>query len=227
MHLRPVVAVLAGALLLAGCTSTATPDASVTPSPSSDGSTASEESTEPTEAGEESEATRDAKAGSQDAQCLVGEWDQDFSGIVDAMQTAVAAEDTAATTTVTGESILSFDGSTMRATYSGFTLEIAVEVAGQEMRMTTAIDGESSAPYTATGTTLTLGEIDSSAVTTEISMSIAGQELELPDTALDAAGASPDADLAGSSEYTCTDTELRITPDIENAEDFAQVLTRR
>ena len=225
MRPRPALAVLAGALLLAGCTSTATPDASV--SPSTDASAESKEGTKTADSGADDDATADSSADSKGAQCLVGEWDQDFSGIVEAMQSAVEAEETAAKTTVSGESILSFDGSTMRATYSGFALEVVVEVAGQEMRMTTAIDGESSATYTATDTTLTLGEIDSSAVTTAISMSIGGQELDLPDTALDAAGASPDADLAGSSQYTCTDTELRITPDIENAEDFAQVLTRR
>ena len=221
MRRRPVVGVLAAALLLAGCTGGGDGD----PSPS--GSSTKDRAASPTPS-ESGDASPDADAVESDgATCLVGEWDSDMSALASTMEEALAEYGGTATSTVTGDSVLTFDGSTLQGTYSDFTIVVNIDVEGQEMVMTIAMDGTASGEYTATDTALTVASFDTSAITQKITVTVGGEDLDIPTDSLGDVAGEADNGLLGTSTYVCTDDELRTTPDIEGGDEFTQVLTRR
>ena len=221
MRRRPAVAVLAAALLLAGCTGGGDGD----PSPS--GSSTKDRGSSPTPS-VSGDASPDAGAVESDgAACLVGEWDSDVSALASTMEEALAGYGGTATSTVTGDSVLAFDGSKLSATYTDLTIAVNIDIEGQEMVMTIAMNGTADGPYTATDTSLKVESFDASAITQKISVTVGGEALEFPTDSLGDVAGDADSGLLGTSTYVCIDDELRTTPDIEGGEDYTQVLTRR
>lgn len=205
-----------GALLaLAGCTAGGEepgPSGSASPSPESDGRT---ESPEPED---------DAEA-SGGPDCLEGTWDADVQAAAEAMTAMPGLEELNPTIEVTGTSTVTFDGTTMTTEYADHVATVTIEIEGTPVTTRTAMDGTVVAGYTATDSEITVADVDLSGVTITNTSVVDGQETEVPGVeAAEAAGVP----LGGVSTYTCTDTELEMTPQIDGVDtgSLTQVLTR-
>lgn len=211
-----------GILMLAACGATddgagtdptaATPDTTELTSPS------------PTQ--EEDGAT----AGGDD--CVEGEWDGDPEA---AERQAVASlqlgeYEVDPEVSVSGSTVVTFDGSRMTHEFEDQVSEIVLMVEGQEVMATLRLDGTLEGDYTTDGDTLAVTGVDVSGLESEVTAELAGAEYDLP--GVEALGADR---YAADQEFTfeCTEDELRLTPvasamdESEELDDLTHVLTRR
>jgi hypothetical protein len=192
-----------GILTLAACgatgdgtgtdpTATTTPDATGSPSPTQDD---------------------DATAGGAD--CVEGEWDGDLEAaerrVVDSLD--LGALEVEPEVSVSGESIVEFDGSMMTTEFQDQVTEVLLAVDGeqgdQEVMVTVRLDGTLEGTYTVSGDTLSVTDVDVSGLESEVTAELAGEEYDLP--GVEALGSDS---YAVDQEFTfeCDDEELRLTP---------------
>ena len=207
---RLVLPAAVGALvLLAGCSGDA--DTATTPT---------DEETAPVE--EPAETEEPAAADGDD--CLEGEWTADLEAIRDATLSAPGMAELDPEVEVSGESWVTFADGVMTTEYDQQNTEVAMAMEGQEIVSTSTYDGTMTASYTAADGTLEVSDVDMSGVEIDSTTTLNGEALEVPDLDdLETTG----MDLGVSSTYTCEGDELSLTPQVEGAEGFTQVLTRR
>ena len=206
-----------GAVLLAGCAGD---------EPGGDTTTTAEPTVSPDETMEPdgtTSPTGDAAAGAG-ADCLLGEWTADIDATEEVRVSAPGLEDLDPRATVTGEATVTFDESTMTTEYDNQVTELTLTLEGSEVVVTTTFNGTVTSSYTATDTELTVTDVDVDDLDVETTTTMGGQETEL---APDLQGAEMfGTDLSGVSDYTCDEGRLEITPQVEGAGSFSQVLTR-
>ncbi|WP_250445219.1 hypothetical protein [Actinotalea sp. C106] len=208
---RLVLPAAVGALvLLAGCSGDT--DTETTPT---------DEETTPVEEPAETEEPA-AAAGGDD--CFEGEWTADLEAMRDATLSAPGLAELDPEVEVSGESWVTYADGVMTTEYDQQTTELAMSLEGQEIVSTSVYDGTMTASYTAADGTLDVTEVDMSGVEISTATTVNGEAIEVPDLKdLDTMG----MDLGVSSTYTCDGDELSLTPQVEGAEGFTQVLTRR
>lgn len=166
------------------------------------------------------------------ADCVEGEWDGDPEA---AERQAVASLELGdyeidPSVSVSGATVVEFDGSTMTHEFEDQVSEIVLLVEGQEVMATLRLDGTLEGEYTIDGDTLSVTDVDVSGLESEVTAELAGAEYDLP--GVEALGADR---YAADQEFTfeCTEDELRLTPvasamdDSEELDDLTHVLTRR
>lgn len=198
---------LAGMLALTACgaTGAGTDDATGT-DPAAPDTTASSSPTQ----GDEDD---DAAAGGAD--CLEGEWDGDLeaaedraTGALDLGELQVEPE-----VSVSGTSVVAFDGSTMTTEFQDQVTEVLLAVdgeqGGQDVVVTVRLDGTVEGSYTVDGDTLSITDVDVSALESEVTAELGGEEYDLPGVeALGGDSYAVDQELT----FECDDEELRLTP---------------
>lgn len=216
---RPQAAavVLGGVLLLGACTA-----APVEEDTAPDRTAAPDESVEPTEP-EESDEPGDTVAGSGDPACLEGEWDADPTALEQSTLSAPGLSDVDAEVEATGTSTVTFADGAMTTAYDDQVLTITMAAGEQEILVEASYDGEVLATYTAEEGVLDVGDVDTAGLTMETSATVGGEPIDIPD--LDTM-VGEGFDLGGRLAFECSDTELRLVPEVEGGEGFAQVLTR-
>ena len=209
---------LAGALALTGCTAEETPAPSATEPPPS---ASSEE--DPADDAPDEPADEAGSGGGAD--CLEGRWvppaDRQEQTVLD----APGMGDMGAEVSVSSDAYLVLEDGQMRSEYEDQTTEVRLTVEGQEIVTSTTWDGVITGSYTATDTELTVTDVDSSGATLESTSTVNGEDLELPDQS---ATLDETFELGGTSTYTCDDTTLTLTPQVEGVDTtgFQQVFTR-
>ena len=215
-------------LLLTACSSDATTDEG-----SKDDRGASVDETDvpttddPTKEAEVDDETGDAAdAASEGPACLVWTWEVDIDALRENTLGGPEMAGLGAEITVSGESWVVIDASTMNTEYRDQFTEVSMTLEDQTIVSRTTYDGMSTSSYTATDTELTVSDVDISGLEIASTSIINGEELEVP--GLEDAD-SMGTELGGVSTYTCNGDELRITPQVEGLEtsSFVQVLHRR
>lgn len=216
--LRPSATLLAAgsALLLAGCTAVPVEDGA-TASPSAEASDATDAPTD------EESPTEDPAAGGVTDDCLDGTWEADTDSVRESTLAAPGIGEVDAEVEADGTVTLTFAGEELTAEYTDQVVTVTLGADQQDVVVTVRTDGQASATYTADGSALEVSEIDVEDLTVEAAAEVDGETVAVPD--LDAFSRQG-LDLEGRSTYTCTDDELRITPDVEGAEQVELVLTR-
>ena len=185
-----------------------------------------EEPDEPTE--EETEPAEDDSepAAGGGAACVEGTWVSDADALAASTTSALGMDELGAEATVTGESVATFAGTTFTQEYTDQVTEVSWSMEGQEFRLVTRFDGTLTGTVTVTEDEITIADIDDSALTFESSTSIGGEEIEIPGIA-DTATAG--FEMGGTSSYSCSGDELRMTPIVEGVDtsDFVTVLRRQ
>lgn len=214
--LRPSVALLAAgsALLLAGCTAVPVEDDATAPPAETSGAE------EPTD---EASPTEDPDANGATDDCLEGTWEADTDSVRESTLAAPGIGEVDAQVEAEGTATLTFAGEELTAEYVDQVVTVTLGAEQQDVVVTVTTDGQATATYTADGTALEVSEIDVEDLTVEAAAEIDGETVAVPD--LDAFSRQG-LDLEGRSTYTCTDDELRITPDVEGGEQVELVLTR-
>jgi hypothetical protein len=192
-----------GVLTLAACGATGgtsgtdptatTPDATTSPSPTQDDDTGT--------------------AGGAD--CVEGEWDGDLEAAerraTDSLD--LGEFEVEPDVSVSGDSIYTFDGSTMTTEFEDQVTEIVLAIDGeqddQEIVVTVRLDGEVEGSYSVDGDTLAITDVDVSGLESEVTAELGGEEYDLP--GVEALGSDS---YAVDQEFTfaCDDDELRLTP---------------
>lgn len=227
---RSLVAPLAlgSLLLLTACSAGTTTDEGK----KDDRSSAVEETKAPATADPTKEAAADEDADdaadvtSEGPACLVGTWEVDIDALRENTLGGPEMAGLGAEITVSGESWVEIDASTMNTEYRDQLTEVSMTIEDQTILSRTTYNGLSTSSYTATDTELTVSDVDISGLEIASTSIINGEELEVPGLG-DAE--SLGIELGGASTYTCNGDELRITPQVEgmDASSFVQVLHRR
>jgi hypothetical protein len=205
------------ALVLGGCSGD-TPDDE--PTATEDADEPTDEETEPVE----EDDTEPAAGGG--AACVEGTWLSDPEAIAASTTSATGMDALGAEATVTGESVTTFAGTTFTQEYTDQVTEVSWSMEGQEFRLVTRFDGTLTGTVTVTEDRVTIADVDDSALTFESSTTIGGEEVEIPGIA-DTAMAG--FEMGGTSSYSCSGDELRMTPIVEGVDTsaFVTVLHRR
>lgn len=200
-----IPAVAAGFLTLTACTTggttgTATPDVDeATPGTTTDAS--------PTETAADADGV---------GECLEGEWagnlriaERTTLGTLQVGDLEVEPE-----VETSGESLVTFDGSTMTTEYQDQTTTVSLSPADAEgeLVITTTLNGSTSSSYTVEGETLTVDDVDVSDLTTENTADLGGTEYDLPGLE-DTQAESFAVDTAFTVD--CSEDELRLTPVVD------------
>ena len=210
-----VPATLAGILLLTGCAG-----AGDVSEPS-----ATEKTTKPRDAAPEPTAEEpEPAAASQSADCMLGAWDVDPKVVRQAALGGLGALGGDAQIDTSGETWVTFDGTTMSNVYAAQLTTITMAVEGQTIVMTVTIDGTVAAAYTATDGEVIIEPTDASALTTTVTATVDGVPVEIPST--DEAMKQA-ADFSGANTYTCDDTTLRLVRTDAAGAGLTQEFTRR
>jgi hypothetical protein len=207
------------ALVLGGC-SGETPDED--PSVTEDADEPTEEPTdEETEPVEEDDSEPAAGGG---AACVEGTWVSDADAIAASTTSAIGMDELGAEATVTGGSVTTFAGTAITQEYTDQVTEVSWSMEGQEFRLVTRFDGTLTATATITDDQITIAEVDDSALTFESSTSIGGEEIEIPGIA---DTISSGFEMGGTSSYSCSGDELRMTPIVEGVDTSGYVTVLR
>ena len=213
-------ATLVGLLLLTGCGGAA--DVSEPP--------VTEKTTKPGAAAQEPEGEEptakeaEAEAAAQGAECMLGAWDVDPEVVRQAALGGLGALGSDAQIDTTGETWVTFDGTTMSNVYAAQLTTITMAVEGQTIVMTVNIDGTVAAAYTATDGEVLIEPTDAAALTTTVTATVDGVPVEIPST--DEAMKQA-ADFSGANSYTCDDTTLRLVRTDAKGAGMTQEFTRR
>ncbi|WP_149203684.1 hypothetical protein [Actinotalea subterranea] len=170
-----------------------------------------------------SQDTQAAESGG--ASCLEGEWTTDIEALREATLAAPGIADLDPEVSVTGESRVTFDGSAMTTEYTSQVSQVTLTMKGQEYVTQATYDGTVVGQYTATDADLVVTDVDVAGLTVTSRSIVDGEEIETPDVQdLEGSG----LDQGGTFTYTCTDTELRLTPVVEGTDtsSFVQILRR-
>ena len=208
-HSRAALAplALAGVLTLTACSGSSSAGSTETPKPEKSASATPE--AEPTET---PEPTEEPLAG---AECLEGTWGADLDSVKQAALEAFGNAELAPTMEITGDSTTTFDGSAMTAQYNQQSMTMSMDVEGQSMVIALVLDGTVAGTYTATDTTVTVNDVDTSGFTFTTSATVDGEVLEMP--ADDDLTSTLGAAAGGTSAYTCDATTLTLTPEGQDA----------
>lgn len=172
-------------------------------------------------------APAEEPAGAVDAagpECMLGEWDVAPEVVREAALAGLGDLGADAQVDTTGSTWVRFDGSTMTNVYADQLTTITVVSEGQSIVMSVYIDGDVTAPYTATSDEVQIAASDASALTTTITATVDGQPVEVPgvDEAM-----KQGSDLSGANTYTCDRTTLELVRTGTVAAGFTQVFSRR
>ncbi len=193
-----------GILALGACTATETGGTTTTTSPSSAPSPAAS----PTD-------DDDASASGGGAECVEGEWDGDLEA---AERRAVQSLDLGEIeiepeVDVSGDTVVTFDGSTMTTEFEDQVTEIVLAIDGeqdaQEIMVTVRLDGALEGTYTIEDDTLSVTDVDVSGLESEVTAELGGEEYDLP--GVEALGGDSYA-VDQEFTFTCDEEELRLTP---------------
>lgn len=213
-HSRPTVAAVAPlaavALLLAGCSGG---DDAGAEGPSGEATTPAEETTEPAD-----DEVEDDAAASDGASCVEGTWVSDPAAQAEQATAALGTTEIDAQASVTGDSLTTIEGSDMTTEYRDQVVEVSWELEGQEFRMVTTWSGTLTGTIEVTADQVVVSGVDASALEMAYETYVNGQLLDIP--------AMEDIPLSGfaadgTSTYTCTGDELRLTPVVEGLDTSA------
>ncbi|WP_024285824.1 hypothetical protein [Cellulomonas sp. KRMCY2] len=181
---------------------------------------------DPTKEAAADEDTDAADVTSEGPACLVGSWEVDIDALRENTLGGPEMAGLGAEITVSGESWVEIDASTMNTEYRDQLTEVSMTIEEQTILSRTTYNGVSTSSYTATDTALTVSDVDISALEISSTSIVNGEEMEVPGLG-DAE--SLGIELGGVSTYTCNGDELRITPQVEGMDvsSFVQVLHRR
>lgn len=207
----PLAAALAVGLL-AGCggSSGATSSSSSSSPVASDSSSATPSATESSESSSAAPATAAAD-------CLVGTWETDVSGLTEQMKAVMGPELGDSEIVSTGTLDTTFDGTTATAAYHAFTLTFNVTIEETPMVMTMGFDGTASATYSTSGDQLALGQMDMSGVAVTYTATVGDQVMDMSD-ALGDSMSGLGTTAGTTSAYTCDATTLTTTTTEEGAQ---------
>ncbi|MBO1753043.1 hypothetical protein J4G33_14620 [Actinotalea sp. BY-33] len=156
--------------------------------------------------------------------CLEGEWTSDLEAIREATLSAPGMAALDPEVEVSGESSVTFADGVMTTEYDQQTTEVAMALQGQEVISTSTYNGTMTASYAVADGTIEVTDVDMSGVQIDSATTVNGEAIEVPDLDdLDTRGVN----LGVTSAYTCEGDELSLTPQVEGADGFTQVLTRR
>ncbi|GEN80079.1 hypothetical protein [Actinotalea fermentans] len=212
---RPAVLVpLAAAALLLGACSGGGGDAEEPTATAS----AAEETDEPT--AEPTEDDGGDAAASGGAGCVEGVWVSDAEEQAAATTSALGMSDLGAQATVSGDSLTTIADGTMTTQYRDQVVEVSWEMEGQEFRMVNSWSGTLTAAIEVTNEQVVISAVDSSALEMTYETYVNGEQLDVPgleDIPLSGMAAG------GTSTYTCSGDELRLTPVVEGMDTSAMV----
>lgn len=218
-HSRPATTALvaplaAVALLLGACSGGGDDDAA--DEPTAEATTpADEESEEPEEPAEDDDA-----AASEGAGCVEGTWVTDANAQAAQTTAALGMSDIGAQAAVTGDSVTTIADGAMTTQYRDQVVEVSWDMEGQEFRMVNSWSGTLTATIEVTADQVVISGVDSSGLTMTYETYVNGELLEVPgleDIPLSGMSAG------GTSTYTCSGDELRLTPVVEGMDTSALV----
>ncbi len=208
-----VVAPLAAlALLLGACSGGDDP---ADDEPSTETSTPAEETTEPTEDAEDDDA-----GASEGAACVEGTWVSDPAAQAEQTTAALGMSELGAQATVTGDSVTTIEGTGMTTEYRDQVVEVSWELEGQEFRMVNSWTGTLTGTIEVTDDQVVISDVDAGALEMTYETYVNGELLDVPgleDIPLTGFAAG------GTSTYTCSGDELRLTPVVEGTDTSALV----
>lgn len=175
---------------------------------------ADEETTEP------ADDEGDDEAASEGAGCVEGTWVSDPDAQAAQTTAALGMSDLGAQATVTGDSLTTIDGSSMTTEYRDQVVEVSWDMEGQEFRMVNSWAGTLTATIEVTADQVVISDVDSSALEMTYETFVNGELLEVP--GLEDIPMSGFA-AGGTSTYTCSGDELRLTPEVEGMDTSALV----
>lgn len=179
------------------------------------------ESTEGSGTDEPTEEPDEEEPAASGAGCVEGSWTSDTEAMAAALDSSGGMAELGATTSVTGESVVTFAGDTLTVEYDALTTEVAWGMEGQDVRMVMTFDGTLTGTVAVDDTTVSFTEVDNSALTLDYATWINEEPLEMPG-AEDIVTTGFEA--GGSSTYTCTADTLELTPVVAGV-DTAQMVT--
>lgn len=230
----PTIA-LGAVLALGACSGAAEPDASpaaqestTAADPTTDSDTA--EPAEPTEtetAGEEpapdTETGDDAPVTGGDASCVEGTWlypaaefEKTFVEMMGQGGGAGMGD-----ISVTGDSTMTFDGSTLTQAYGPQEVKIDVDSSGMDMTMTMKMAGKTTAAYTVDGDVITVTDVDTSDYSVSSQVLVDGEEMPgLEDLGLDELMGEVGT-AEGTVQFGCSGDTLTLTAIVPEMPDFS------
>lgn len=223
-------------LALAGCSAGDSPVESPSPSAATSETGATDTPTEP-EASETTETeaseTTEPAAGAGDAACLDGSWTYSAAEVEKTFAEMMSNVGSSPVNdlTVTGDAVMTFDGSTITQVYDPqvWTIKAGPETMNMEMVLTMA--GSTVGQYTVEGDLIRVTEIDVTDydVTTEVLVD--GKPMDgLGDLGLDNLVGETGSGLPeGQVRFACAGDELSLTAIVPDQPDFSfsYTLTRR
>ena len=184
--------------------------------PSAEATTPAEEPTEPADdaAGDDDAPTGDGAA------CVEGTWVSDPAAQAEQATGALGATEIDAQATVTGDSLTTIEGTAMTTEYRDQVVEVSWDLEGQAFRLVNSWTGTLTATIEVTDEQVVVSGVDTSALEMTYETYINGELLDVPsleDVPLSGLAAG------GTSTYTCTGDELRLTPVVEGLDTSAVV----
>lgn len=212
-HARPataLVAPLAAVVLLLGACSGGDGDAD---EPTAEASTPAGD-----EAAEAEEPPADDAGASEGAACVEGTWVSDPDAQAEQTTSALGMSDIGAQASVTGDSLTTIADGAMTTEYRDQVVEVSWDMEGQEFRMVNSWSGTLTATIEVTDEQVVIAGVDSTALQMTYETYVNGELLEVPgleDIPLSGLAAG------GTSTYTCSGDELRLTPVVEGMDTSA------
>lgn len=212
-HARPataLVAPLAAVVLLLGACSGGDGDAD---EPTAEASTPAGD-----EAAETEEPPADDAGASEGAACVEGTWVSDPDAQAEQTTSALGMSDIGAQASVTGDSLTTIADGAMTTEYRDQVVEVSWDMEGQEFRMVNSWSGTLTATIEVTDEQVVIAGVDSTALQMTYETYVNGELLEVPgleDIPLSGLAAG------GTSTYTCSGDELRLTPVVEGMDTSA------
>lgn len=159
------------------------------------------------------------------AACVAGTWVSDADAQAAATTSALGAE-LDATATVTGDSITTFDGTSMTTEYRDQVVTVEWAIEGQAFVMVNSWSGTLTGTAEVTDEQIVISDVDSSGLEVVYETSINGEVVEIPgmeDIPMSGLAAG------GTSTYTCSGDELQMTPVVEGVDTsgFVTILHRQ
>lgn len=185
--------------------------------PSAGTSTPAEETGEPDEDTDEDSGEDTASEG---AGCVEGTWVTDSEAQAEQTTAALGMADLGAQATVTGDTVTTIEGSSMTTEYRDQVVEVSWELEGQEFRMVNSWSGTLTGTIEVSGDQVVVSDVDAGGLTMTYETYVNGELLDVPgleDIPLTGFAAG------GTSTYTCSGDELRLTPVVEGLDTSALV----